>query len=680
MTGSGPVRILDGTVWCVNRLAIVSALLWLIHPLLSADEPTDYIASLRDRLPERTESVEAPDRAGHAFYPDLYVSPIGDPSLVVVEDLRDPVLAPADVVALADAGVGILIVAPRRVEEAPGIIAEDAPALGGTVPRVFLAPGAQSEWVVSIPGEVTPQWFTSLIGRVGGIPLNLAQLNAARLGFGLPDADLRLAFDAGFAAARLNVAPGAPAVVVLTRLARAVSESGNRRGATTYLVVPFGNRAVLDERVLIWGVVAALALGLALMLVRPRRTRHYLRAIGHNAAPILAHFLTLTVALIAVNFALRAVLNLGLDSLAPIWLTVGKLSLGVIALGLLYTLPFARVRRLTAVYTASSLFLLIVGALVAGAVSITLGAFFVFALIMGIGFSLGHNIWLKGLFLLLAFAPGLYLVAALAAAADPVMVRTLLTPPIQTEVITAVLLLPLVLMFFRLDALSPELPLHVVVTMVATAVLAVVVATVVAEVREGEPTAVVVRESYEVTVTGTAVGTVAIAVEDGDVRTDPVGVSASGGVVVSCDILPCEQSVAAPDAPVSIEVTMRRVLDRTVIGWRLLFDTRPELIDLSIASDTPVQLYASDVPAQQDFGASAETFRFPLGRLPPREVTGEVVLTTVGEVEMQDIAVEALATWTGPPLVPAPREGGDWRIASHEISWRVAEVVGAAPP
>ena len=565
---------------------------------------------------------------GHSHYRDL-LRPSASPSeIVVVVDLGSQLLEDREWIRRLPPSVAVLVSAPRRDSRDAARIAGALDATASTAPRIYLSAGPRSEWSLAVPGAVAPLWLTSSIMAASPLPVRRADLNAARLGFGREDPLLSTALASDQAAARLRVRSSEEIGVALTALPgqlRAL-DGAQRRDARNYLVVPLQRDLIIPEAVLVWSIVVITGLVLGYAVARPRRIYRYVRAIGHNLGATVGLFAVLVVSQIVANLVIRLILRVPLIEPDPLALAAGKLSIGVLVLALLYPLLHIRLRRASAVYSGTSLFLMIVGALVAGSSSIILGAFFVVTFVCGFIFSLVRPAALKSLALLAALAPGAYLLLALASVADARMAAELLTPAILRELVTAVIFLPLLLMFFRLEAITPRIPLLPSMVMISLITLALVAATILNGV--GDPPPVAVRGEERVAAEAGATRVELRALDPGlpAISGRALRLRAPGGRQLICDALPCRETLAARPSPFNLRLEQEQALDRSGIDLFVGFAEPAEELTLIIESSLPVQLYASDLPMEQAVGTTGSRFVSALGPMPPASVSGTFVL------------------------------------------------------
>lgn len=627
---------------------IVTALLLFSQPLIADDLRPGRTIDPGDFPDAIVEELTLPEGlAGPSFYPDYLVHGDRDLLFAAVLPAGTPLEVLRKIYRAGGGRVALLVTAPRSDPADTGRIAAGIPVLSNHVPRVFVSFEERSEWLVSVPGIVGPLWLTRAVATYSDIPVNTAQVNAAHLGFGRRDPALRSALAAALPAARLFAdSPEAVETTIASLVAGLEREAGlTREEDRTYLILPLRDPLFISEFAIVQGLMTLSALLLLYMIILPRRALHYLRSIIHNLPAILISFLALTTSLIVANITLRLAGRLVRISPSPLLLAGGKMSLGVVVLSVLATALSHRIRRATAVYSGAAVLLLLLGAVISGSVSVILGAFFATSFLFGVLFSLGPNVWIKTPALLCSLAPILYLVLALAPAADEVMASALLTPPLAQEVVTAIMLLPILLMFFRLDAITPSVPLVALIAMIATVGLALVTATVIVQARRPDPYHLTYVERYTTDFDATgqhlgwsgertvsaedlrAEGPVILRTGDGapgvpeDARR-PVDDARS----VFCETLPCVHPVDPPDAPVSLEVTTTRILDRHTLRWEVSYRKPAETVEILIQANREVQLYATDFPTVEPVGSRGRVFTLDTGPYPPERLAGTLVI------------------------------------------------------
>ncbi|MFO8042741.1 MAG: hypothetical protein R6U25_06045 [Alkalispirochaeta sp.] len=658
-------------------LVSVTILLSFSQPLSGSDHFQPFFDKLvaESALPLREVELTN-DRSGHSFYPDLYGSATADPAAVLVVDATDPLPVDAEFVSQLPESVAVLIVAPRHSSSAPGQVAAALPDVGPDVPRIFLGTADLDEWRLSVPGEVTPVWLAVAVARGNPIDISLAQLNAARLGFGLEDPVLFTALELNLPAARLAASSLEPVPAALTAVAEALETRTDepRRQDSNYLILPLQEPFVVTEVFLVWSIIGTGTLLLLYAVNRPGRVRRYLLAIRHNILAIVGLFVVLSASLVASNLVLRLVAGVPGASPAPLVVAAGKFTVGFLVLAALFPLLHIRLRRSSAVYSGAALLLLLVGAVVAGAVSVILGAFFVMTFVLGFLFSISRPAWLKAIFLLAAAAPLLYLLIALAAVADPAMADALLRPPPPREGITAIMILPLLLMFFRLEALTPRLPLLPIMVMISLIGLALVSATIIVDAQE----ITVAEVSVTARVPSSAGSGGQLTINSDLSPVAPVTLRIPNGTTISCETLPCTRSFVPEATPLRFSADQSTALDRTSIEWTVEYAAMAEELQLLVESNAPVQLYATSLPTVQAIGSTARRFEIRPGPYPPDTVSGRIILRRAagGGEEPTAITIRAVSVFdesARAEVVTVPDGPVSSRIASYQTRWVLTE-------
>lgn len=621
----------------------VTALSLLLQPLCFQPvyaEEQPFATPLNQALEfARTIDTEVGE---HSFYPDLLIGPDGEITTLIVVPLEAFREDMVETVQSIGSRFHIAVVAPRhRPSLIPSVI-ERYPGVTQQTAVIYLRLGSQSEWRVAVEDLVSPVWITDHIIRSDSAPFSPALVNAARLGLGQWDPVLKSALDHHQSAARLIVHRFDTLPDTIDRFAKTIrrTQQETRRFEQNYLIVPgltiprfevTIQPFILSEAVLVWGIVIVAAFFLLFAVSRPRRVSRYVSAVRHNVFLFLSLFAVLFGSLVTGNLLIRVLLNLFPGTMSAIPLVTIKFALGLIALTLLYPLTHGKFRRSSTVYSGAALFFLMLGSLIASLFSIILGAFFVLATIFGFLFSLSHNAPLKAISLILAFIPGTYLLFEVAAIADSETIRSLLTPAIWRELVTAILVFPLVLMFFRLDILVTFIPLLPIVGMVATIGIAISTAFLVDDITSGPPPTVRVREVYPPP-DGSDLSSVPETGEITIVGQWPEGIVTtilSDGTEIRCPTPPCTETVVARPPPVTLATSVADALDRYTVSYEVEFRQPAQAMDLTIRSETEIQLYATDLPASVQIGATGKEFVFTPGPFPPSNVAGTIVFRGV---------------------------------------------------
>lgn len=553
---------------------------------------------------------------GHSFYPDMVLTPDragpdgqSVPPILIVVRLEEPPYVIDAVVAAVRAGVPAVVLAPRRLLQDRVAIATDESVAPRAVPRVVITAAARSSWQVAAGEAIAPLGLVAAAAETA-IEVDVVGLNATHLGFGPSDTLLEGLAAAGVAGMTLRLgdeptagdgdgdgaigaaaAAGAAAVGVVG-VALAATPLSDWGDEVAYLAVGGAGTPILTvgELPLVIGTLAVAVLSLLFAVARARQVRRYMRAIGHNAAPILLLYLVLVGALVAAG-RLLALPAVGATAASyPVAAVVARAALGVVTIGIVWPLLHVRMRRATTAYTGMAIVLLIGGTLAAAAVSVVLASFFVLTLVIAILFSLTRMAWLKLALVGLAAAPGLYLLVTFTLAGDPLLTQALIAPPIVRDAQIALLAMPVLLMFFRVDVLMPRVPIGGLLTMIAAISCAIAAATII-----------------------TGLGS--------DETYDPVPV-----------VLPPLIEVRASSA---------RALTREVITIEWTDAARVTGMRFRVAASAPVELYATDIPAAQPLGSRATSFTFEPGPYPPAEGQTTVVLLPDGPLQTVTITLVA---------------------------------------
>jgi hypothetical protein len=648
------------TIFC----AISQPLFGQVHEALDASLLDRRVAELRDR------SVELPSARSdeHRFYPDILIPSADVPELLIVADLTVDTELFRALALLESPSTAILFLAPRTSVSEAASVAVAPIGIPNRVPRIIVGTADTTEWIVGVPGTITPLWLARTLRSVENVRLSSGRLNAAYLGFGRSDALLGPLLDANLAAARLDLDQPDRLQSIIDAVHASLPSGESRPRDRSYLMIPGRRSPILSEPLLVWSL-AVVAIGLLLFAVaRPRRVKRYVTAIGHQAGLIIVLFLLLLVSLMASNLVLRVLLRIPQIADETLLLALGKLATGLIVLALLFRAIHPRVGRPSTAFTGAAILFLVMGSIVSAVFSIPVSAFFVLMTLFGFLFSLSAYPPIKAVFFLLTLIPGLYLLFGFTALADSAMTRALLTPPIWREILTAIFVFPILLMFFRLDIITPQLPLLVVVAMLATVGLALISATMITVAAQPREVRITVEErrvadsSPEVVITS-------------DVAFDGiVSVSLPDGEILSCDRSPCVRERSGRDAPFSLQLSRSSLLDRDAIDWRIeVADRGARTYQIRIDADQEIQLYASDVPSQLNpVGSTARRFLLTPGPYPPDPYTGSVVVRG-GETPVRVVVtVTAEFPGTGVDIL-----GSSDRVSldSYAVYWSETETI-----
>lgn len=664
--------------------AIVAVFLLFSQPPAGASEQA-LRHLIQEVLPGATVTTPAfPDGlAGPSFYDDLLVewraaaSGRAAPDLLIViphntdQELIRAILRSGG--NESHTGASVLFTAPRHDPADAGRVAAGLTEVPPSVPRLIVSRGNRTEWIVSVPGDVTPLWLVRIITALPDSPINEAQLNAARLGYGRRNPALEALLAAEVPAGHLSVENPEELHQVLIPFLEELERSRgiSREPDRNYLMLPLPGLPMISEFWIVLGIVLLAFVLLLYSVLLPRRVLHYLRSMIRNWPAIVITLLAILVSLMAANLALRLVGRIPRISPPPLLLAGGKIAFGSLVLSILAFLLGHRIRHATAVYSGAAVLFLLLGSIISGAVSVILGAYFMVSFFFGVLFSLGHTAWIKTPALLLSVAPVLYLVIALAPVADQHMATALLTPPLLREVVTAVILLPILLMFFRLDSIVSGVPLVPVFAMAATVGLALTVASLIVMVRNPDPREVLLLDQFpaepallqeSVPETGERVVTSGTGPLDQEVTLHIPGES-----LLVCPSLPCIRDIPAPAPPFTLDLDHSLVLDRHTIAWDIRYPDNAETVRIVLESDRPVQLYATDRATEQPTGSRGTRFVFVTGPEPPDHISGRVVLRS--DTPGTRVTIRVTSRFPGYAAVTDP----DFRLTHLGRTWTIRE-------
>jgi hypothetical protein len=628
----------------------------LIQPLFAREhsfsEPLSRLLTAREGDFDREIRIIEADagESEHSWYPDIVIGASGERDILLVIPLETLSGTFLEELHNLPSSVEILIVAPRTGRDAAAGVVRTVSDPDNQTAVVYRLPGEPSQWRLSVEGRVTPVWLAGAAIRSGALPASIAMVNTARLGLGRREPVLESALDDGQSALALQLNTDSDLPTVLTDLAGAIDSGPGRNERPVeqnYLIFPFtfGDlpTLVITEGTLIWSIVVLATLMVLYAVSRPRRIKRYVSAIGHNVVLFLAIFLLLVAILIMGNMVIRLLGSRFPLSGIALPLTVAKYSLGLTVFTLLHPLLHGRLRRGSTVYSGAALLLLMIGSIIASLFSLILGAFFIVAFLFGFFFSLSHNGLLKFFFLLLAFLPGSYLLVTVASVADLETIRTLLIPSLWREVVTAVLLLPLVLMFFRLDILVQKIPVLPIAGMIAGVVTAIAVATAIHTLGETDASFVRIQERYprEMDDMPGSVPEEGILTLTGVIGSGEIQVRRDNETLLRCEAPPCSVVLPAGPPPVQLQVETGRALDRHTIAYEVTFLEPASAVNVILLADSPVQLYAATLPGQIPPGDTGRSIEFRPGPFPPAGISETVVLRNVPERSRITLLVRA---------------------------------------
>lgn len=685
MTGRSSLHMLNSNVRTAafRLLYSLTALTALLQPLVLAEQPfVEPLTALTadDAVDQRrVRLIELPETLGHTHYPDVLLGAPGEiDTLVVVamEDLTPPYRTTIERVSRS---MHVAVIAPRQGLSTRAEAIATIPGVGRDTLVVYPTLADRSRWRLAVAGRVAPAWVAEAIVDTSEAPFSPALVNAARLGLGRRDIVVERALDLGQSAVGLDIASPDALEEIVTPVASAIAADRDqelRRYEQNYLIVPaifsILSPTLITESALIWSIVAVAAILILYAVSRPRRVGRYVSAIRHNIVLFLGIFSALAGGLIFGNIAIRIVDNFFPVGTVSIALTIAKYAVALLVLIPLYPLVHRRFRRSSTVYSGAALFLLIIGALIASIFSVILGAFFVVAFVFGFLFSLSHRPIFKTFFLFLAFTPSTYLLIAIASAADAATIQTLLIPPIWRELVVTVLLLPLMLMLFRLDILVRRVPIVPLVVMVSAVAAAISMAVTIEAFSQPASGSVRILERYppdETMIDGSIPDTGELLIS-GQMGAIPFEFVRDGEAVLRCEEPPCSAIVPAPPPPVTVDAVIGGALDRVTVEYSVTFRRPPRSVTISIRTGVEVQLYASDLPTETSIGDTVSDFAIRPGPYPPPTVRGTVVLRNVPPETRLTLAAEA--TFSGRSgTISTAADTPTPSVSSHREMWTV---------
>lgn len=659
----------------VRRLLPLVLILYTIPNIAVSSQSTTTDEELRFL---NFVALESSEITGHSFWEDQYRPAQGDAEmlLVVPWKQRDQFVSLFQSPALQE-NVAILIPAPRRDPAATVALIQELPISMRNMATVFLDTTGSPRWYAAVPHTVTPVWLVEMVLRHSEIPVATTELSASRLGFGREDAQMFHALSAGLSAIRLE---GAVSPEVLPDLLRVVKyqqtqERTTRSHSVNYMIVPGRNNVLIPEPILVAQYIVLTAILLAYSLFRPAKLRQFRRALGYNISAIVISFSFLFASLLVGNLVIRLIQHVLPPETSVLLLMSGKASLAMLTLGILAITVQRNTRRVAAVFSGAAVVLLFLGALTIASISIVIGMYLTVSFVFAILFSLSRSSMLKGLWFVLSLTPLGYLLGTLALLNDLPMIEQLLTPQLYLEVITAIILLPSLLMLFRLDSLTPRIPLVPIMTMFATVGVALVAAFVI-NILEAEPRSQVTLYQRYIVDSGNLIhGTVGVSDATAGGTSRPYALHIPQYGTVTCSVLPCYDDFSftpeVDDPPLlSGRVEITSVLDRHTISWTVTALQELEDVQIRFTLPNEVQLYASDVPTRQPMGHQGTVFQLDNGPAPPREFGGSIVFRTPVTPELVDTHITARVHQSTTEISPAP----DVLLHTEEWNLTIGEV------
>jgi hypothetical protein len=645
----------------VQRLLPLILILYTIPDIALSSQSTPPLFDLEA---QEFSALESSSEVGHTFRTDLYRQARSNTELLLI--------IPGDQIhqflpLFQNPGLrehaSILIPAPRRDSGDTITLIQQLSLPWNNTAVVFLDAHGDPGWYAAVPYSVSPFWVVEMVIQQSDIPLAATELTASRLGFGREDQDMSNALAAGLSAIRLKGATSQEAITDLVAITthRIVPDHGGQSHSLNYLILPGGQRILVTEPLLVSQYILLTALLLSYGLFRPAKFRRFRRALGYNTIAILISFLLLVISLIVGNLVIRLVQHILPPDSAALLLVSGKVSLAILTLGVLAITVQRKTRRVAAVFSGAAVVLLFVGAITIASVSVVVGMYLVISFIFAIFFSLSRRVAIKGICFVFSLAPLLYISGTLVSLNDLPVLTRLLTPQLYQEVVTAIILLPALLMLFRLDSLTPRIPLVPIMTMFATVGVALVAAFII-NLRQGEPRNELLLHHHYIVNAGAPVHGRMYLTGSADADAgQPYRVTIPGYQTMSCTTLPCHIEFSPPPGADQQPVLDGRVeitsaMDRHTISWAI--KAAVPLKDAQIRFTLPreVQLYASDIPARQPPGHRGTVFHLDNGPLPPKEFGGTIVFRAPEAPALVDTYITAQVQQSSAVVFPTPDE------------------------
>ena len=576
-------------------------------------------------IPRLARAVGAPETRtlprspfSHSFYPDRLYGSIATNDVLVVTGRAD---LGADPPAWPFA---TLVVAPRhRLAAALNERIAAAGADHDTV-VVLLSLGGRSRWIAA--GRRL--WSAERLIRsaaAGPIPVDRARVTASLLGFGVPDPELEALLQAGRPAIRLETPDLATAEQALLQLRTRVRSAPPRGGIGFLPLGGWSTVVIVPERTITWAAVLV-AVGIAVVAIGyPHAVRVVWRTVRAEAGRLLVMFATLIATLMIANLALRGLLAAIGPRLLPAMMFVAKIALGIVVFGVLVhviRLRYAAERS----FTLAATMLFGVAAVVAAIVHIGLGLVFVVSMTCAIGFGLSRRTALAALWFVGAIVPLTYLSVTLGLQPEPSLTTAVLTPALWREVLTALFVLPVLLLFFRIDARTPRLPLAGALGVAALTFVVVFIAQVVVTLGEPNPLRVRIVEHHPFDGAGRA-SVVVERISGGPARDVRIDDERLG--TVFCDRLPCEHTITAQPPPFTVELDPTHALARYRLGVVVRFASAADALDVRLVSRQVHTVLTSSIPLSGGIAAARRVVELEPGPEPPETVAFELRLDSI---------------------------------------------------
>ena len=554
----------------------------------------------------------------HSFYQDRLYGAIATNDVLVVTTRTDLGAGPPDW------PLATLVVAPRqRPAEALNERIATAGADYDTV-VVLLSLGGRSRWIAAGRRLRSAERLVRS-AAAGPIAVDGARVTASLLGFGVPDPELEALLQADRATIRLEVPDLATAERALLQF-RAHVASAPPRGGVDFL--PLGGWAIVaivSERIVTWAAVLAI-IGIAVVAIGyPRAVRTARRAVRSEGGRLLVMFAALLATLMVANLALRGILaTIGLRLPVAV-MFAAKIALSIVVFGVLLHMTRLRYAAERSFALAAAM-LFGVAAVVAAIAHVGLGLLFVVSMTCAIGFGISRRTALAALWFVGSLVPLAYLSVTLGLRPEPSLATAVLTPALWREVPTALFVLPVLLLFVRIDTRTPRLPLAGALGVAALTFVAVFAAQVVVTLREPDPLRVRIVEHHPFDGVGRA-SVVVERISGGPAR--DVRIDDERWGTLFCERLPCERAIAAQPPPFTVALDPTQALARYRLAVVVRFASAADTLDARLVSRQAHTVLTSDIPLRGGIAAARRVVELDPGPEPPETVAFELRLDSV---------------------------------------------------
>ena len=471
-------------------------------------------------------------------------------------------------------------------------------------------------------------WSTERLVRAavaGPIAVDTARVTAALLGFGVPDPELEALLQAGRAAIRLEVPDFATAERALLQFRARVANAPQRAGGGFLPLGGWATVAIVSERIVTWAAVLAIVAIALVTIGSPRAVRAARRTVRSEAGLSAVMFAALIATLMVANLALRGLLAAIGPRLPLTAMFAAKIALGVVVFGVLLhviRLRYAAERS----FALAATMLFGIAAVVAAIAHVGLSLVFLVSMTCTIGFALSRRTALAALWFVGALVPLVYLSVTLGLRPEPSLATAVLTPALWREVPTALFVLPVLLLFVRIDARTPRLPLAGALGVAALTFVVVFAAQVVVTLREPDPLRVRIVERHPFDGVGRA-SVVVERVSGGPAR--DVRIDDERWGTLFCRRLPCERAIAAQPPPFTMVLDPTQALERYRLGVVVRFASAADTLDVRLVSRRAHTVLTSSIPLRGGIAAARRVVELEPGPEPPETVAFELRLDSI---------------------------------------------------